>query len=135
MDWTRLSFLRPSRIVDGLRRRAREGGGLRAAGAIPCNLEDLEPALEREARATDEAKPWVPGKRCSVGFDQAFVTAEGDVLPCCFSDEVMGNLRERSFAEIWRGERYREFRRRLNAGRFAPYCIGNRCVMKGVVHR
>jgi radical SAM protein with 4Fe4S-binding SPASM domain len=117
-------------------RRAREAVVACArASAIPCNLEDLEPALEHEAQATDEGKPWVPGKRCSVGFDQAFVTAEGNVLPCCFSDEVMGNLRERSFAEIWRGERYREFRRRLNSGRFAHYCIGNRCAMKGVVHR
>jgi len=87
------------------------------------------------APAAEAAPSWVPGRRCSIGFDQSFVTAGGEVVPCCFSDEHMGRLDEASFAEIWRGARYAQFRARLIAGEFAPYCITNRCSLPGVVQR
>jgi MoaA/NifB/PqqE/SkfB family radical SAM enzyme len=40
----------------------------------------------------------------------AVVTTAGDVVPCCSLFDSMGNLREKSFEEIWRGERYRDLR-------------------------
>jgi radical SAM protein with 4Fe4S-binding SPASM domain len=101
---------------------------------VPCNLGEILSELHMERAANEEGRSWVPARRCSVGFDQTFITAEGDVLPCCFSNEVMGNLRTQSFSEIWRGAKYRDFRRRLINGRFADYCIINRCTMKGVLH-
>lgn len=101
---------------------------------VPCNLEQILPELQVEEACAREHKPFVPAKRCSVGFDHVFITGHGDVKPCCFSDEVMGNVREKSFSEIWFSPEYAEFRKRLINGRFAPYCIVNRCTQKGVLH-
>lgn len=84
---------------------------------------------------TESAAPWVPGKRCSIGFDQSFVAAGGEVVPCCFSDEQMGRLGEASFEEIWNGPRYADFRARLIRGQFADYCITNRCSLPGVIQK
>ncbi len=106
-----------------------------ARSSVPCNLEEIRAQLTAEAKSADRAgRPWKPAARCSVGFDQSFVTAQGDVTPCCFSDEVMGNLKTQSFREIWDGEKYKKFRSRLINGKFAHYCISNRCTMKGVLH-
>jgi MoaA/NifB/PqqE/SkfB family radical SAM enzyme len=80
-----------------------------------------------------EEAVFVPGKRCAVGFDQTFITSFGDVRPCCFSDEDMGNVRERTFREIWWGPRYSDFRRRLISGSFAKYCSENRCTLPSVL--
>src|SRR6185295_9649681 len=108
---------------------------LAAKSAVPCNLAEIRAQLTAEAAsAAQPGRPWVPAKRCSVGFDQAFITAQGDVLPCCFSDEVMGNISAQSFREIWDSAKYRAFRSRLINGQFAHYCISNRCTMKGVLH-
>ncbi|MBI4568602.1 MAG: radical SAM protein [Planctomycetes bacterium] len=48
---------------------------------------------------------------CVIGFLATTVTAEGHVRPCCASRLVLGNLHEEDFESIWRGERYRAFRR------------------------
>jgi len=102
--------------------------------AVPCNLDDMLRKLTAERATVCENQPFRPAARCSVGFDEAFINSVGEVMPCCFSDEVMGNLRRQTFREIWRGERYRDFRRRLIAGRFAPYCIRNHCALRSVLH-
>ena len=78
--------------------------------------------------------PYRPANRCSVGFDSAFITALGDVLPCCFSNEVMGNVREQSFKQIWYGEAYTLFRKRLINGDFAEYCSNVRCKLTSFLH-
>ena len=59
---------------------------------------------------------------------------KGDVLPCCFSNEVMGNVREQSFRDIWFGERYSDFRQRLINVRFSQYCIDVRCKLASFLH-
>jgi MoaA/NifB/PqqE/SkfB family radical SAM enzyme len=123
-----------SRIADALHSCAR-------AARIPCTLPPVASFVGTAALgkapvpAALPAEPasFVPGKRCAVGFDQTFITSFGDVRPCCFSDEHMGNVREQSFAEIWYGPRYCEFRRRLIAGSFARYCIENRCTLASVL--
>lgn len=101
---------------------------------VPCNIMQILPELKVEEYCAAEQKPFVPAKRCSVGFDQTFVTSLGEVLPCCFSSEVMGNVREKPFYEIWAGEKYQKFRVRLINGKFARYCIDSRCTMPGVLH-
>jgi len=48
---------------------------------------------------------------CTVGWTYARVLTTGDVIPCCKADKVtLGNLKEKSFAEIWCSDRYQEFR-------------------------
>lgn len=48
------------------------------------------------------------------------VTWDGLVVPCCFdkdADHRMGDLKKESFKDIWRGERYDNFRKRLFSSR------------------
>ena len=117
-----------------LRRAVEQLTQCAARSSVPCNLDEIVPQLRVEQARAEDGRPWAPARRCSVGFDQAFITADGEVRPCCFSDESMGNLREQSFDEIWKGKAYKDFRDRLINGRFADYCIINRCTMKGVLH-
>jgi len=44
------------------------------------------------------------------------ITWDGKVVPCCFdkdADHSMGDLNEQSFDEIWKGERFNEFRKKI----------------------
>ncbi|MEM2959393.1 MAG: radical SAM protein [Candidatus Jordarchaeaceae archaeon] len=46
----------------------------------------------------------------------------GDVTPCCFSREVMGNVRNRSFREVWDGEKFNNLRKSFLQGEFPDFC-------------
>ncbi|HEY4028251.1 MAG TPA: radical SAM protein [Candidatus Dormibacteraeota bacterium] len=67
-------------------------------------------------RAVDQRRPW---SGCTRPWRSTYVTANGNVLPCCiapFATEdydgiVLGNVFERPISEIWSGEAYEEFRR------------------------
>jgi radical SAM protein with 4Fe4S-binding SPASM domain len=54
---------------------------------------------------------------CTWPWDSAYITSAGVVQPCCMvmgDDRVsLGRLDEQSFADIWAGPQYQEFRRRL----------------------
>ena len=78
--------------------------------------------------------PYRPANRCSVGFDSAMVTAQGQVVPCCFSTEVMGCVRKNTFRDIWYGKTYVDFRQRLIKGQFPGYCSTVRCKLKSFLH-
>lgn len=48
------------------------------------------------------------------------ISWDGLVLPCCFDKDAehrLGDLKDRSFAEIWHGDAYDEFRKKLLKGR------------------
>jgi len=48
------------------------------------------------------------------------ITWDGVVVPCCFDKDAthkLGNLKETSFAELWQGEAYQNFRAQLLKGR------------------
>jgi radical SAM protein with 4Fe4S-binding SPASM domain len=82
-------------------RRAAEERGLR------LRLPDLLPS----APSHDEPRG------CGWPWDAAYVTSTGVVQPCCMvmgDDRIaLGRLDEQTFPQIWHGEPYREFRRRL----------------------
>jgi len=67
-----------------------------------------------------------PGCGCEYVFSTLVVNSNGDVVPCCYdihSEHVMGNLFRQSLAEIWLGEKFRDFRRRVGERRDAvPIC-------------
>ena len=47
----------------------------------------------------------------------------GDVVPCCYDlegNEIMGNLKDNTMEEIWNGEKYKNFRKRLKKSVFKP---------------
>lgn len=65
---------------------------------------DAAPAAEAEPHA------------CLVPWYSTYIDAKGSVYPCCYltnSSHVMGNINQSSFAEIWSGAAYREFRSTL----------------------
>jgi radical SAM protein with 4Fe4S-binding SPASM domain len=63
----------------------------------------------------DARRPW---SGCARPWRSTYVTANGNVLPCCFAPfttkdyegVILGNLFERPMEEIWNGSRYEEFR-------------------------
>lgn len=57
---------------------------------------------------------------CWKMWHSCVVTWDGKVVPCCFDKDghfVLGDLRKNSFADIWRGEPYQEFRAQLLSSR------------------
>lgn len=69
------------------------------------------------ARPPDDA-PW---QACLRPWTTAYITANGNCLPCCISpfatndyaSLILGNLFERPFAQVWNDAQYQEFRTRL----------------------
>ncbi|HZX74550.1 MAG TPA: SPASM domain-containing protein [Cyclobacteriaceae bacterium] len=53
---------------------------------------------------------------CWKMWNSCVITWDGKVVPCCFDKDahfVLGDLTKNSFEEIWRGEKYNEFRSTL----------------------
>jgi len=63
---------------------------------------------------------------CEMGRDSFFLDPHGDILACNVMEESMGNLKEKSFDEIWAGKRAEEVRQK------AKNC-GKNCWMIGSV--
>jgi MoaA/NifB/PqqE/SkfB family radical SAM enzyme len=84
---------------------------------LPFTASGLE-LPEESLRSRKVDRPW---SSCRRPWTLSYITAAGDVLPCCIAPFVvrdlaslrMGNLFEEEFRRIWTGSKYREFRRRL----------------------
>ncbi|MBV6343161.1 radical SAM/SPASM domain-containing protein [Candidatus Magnetobacterium casense] len=76
--------------------------------------EDKYWYYDREAFSREVLVPRkVPHNRCWWIYYSTVVWWDGDVVPCCRDargEHVMGNVLNQPFADIWNGERYREFR-------------------------
>jgi MoaA/NifB/PqqE/SkfB family radical SAM enzyme len=65
-----------------------------------------------------QAEPW---RSCSRPLRLAYITAQGNALPCCiapftgapYEDLKLGNYLQDGVDAVWHGEAYQEFRRRL----------------------
>lgn len=80
-----------------------------------------------EERGGYAVKPNENRHACVVPWYNVYVDAKGRVYPCCFliaTEQVMGNIFEEPFHNIWTGVRYREFRDRIVRDR--PNLIGCR---------
>ena len=123
--------------IPEMRRLAREWGvdklRIKTVGADDPETRDLIPTdrlLSRyDATAT---RPNTRHALCTMAWDHTVINVDGSVTPCCYlrpdmgDSFVMGNVFETTFAEIWRGPRYRKFRREMLAGRESmPVC--DRC--------
>ena len=64
------------------------------------------------------------------------ITWDGKVVPCCFdkdAEHIMGDLNERSFREIWHGEKFKTFRVSVLKGRRTiEICCNCTSGLKGV---
>jgi MoaA/NifB/PqqE/SkfB family radical SAM enzyme len=98
------------------------GVALHASGA-----RDLRGSLAAQRAAADH--PW---RACMRPWTTAYVTANGNCLPCCISpfatadydSLILGNLFERPFSEIWNAATYEAFRLRLLSADPNPSCAG-----------
>jgi MoaA/NifB/PqqE/SkfB family radical SAM enzyme len=72
-------------------------------------------------------RPW---SACYRPWKVAYVTANGNAMPCCFAPFVtqdfpglvLGNVLDEGFAAVWNGARYQEFRRRHQSDDPPPPC-------------
>lgn len=86
------------------------------------------PAYDGRVQVIWAVTPWTASERmdCYWPKSMTYVTVEGDVTPCCNyfdSRELkLGNVFRQSGEEIWNGEPYRAFRRRLLAGDLPSKC-------------
>ena len=80
-------------------------------------------------RPIDEKRPW---SGCTRPWRSTYVTANGNVLPCCFAPfttreydrAILGNVFERPITEIWSGDAYRAFRRAHQSNEPPEPCRG-----------
>jgi len=94
------------RLAEAQALATRHGIAMRASG-----LTDPLASLQ----ANDDARPW---SGCQRPWTLAYVTANGNVLPCCVSPWVardyagliLGNAFGEPFEKIWNGARYQRFR-------------------------
>lgn len=78
--------------------------------------------------AGDE-RPWMS---CNRPWYLAYVTAHGDVLPCCFAPFIttdlapvtLGNVLRTPLAEVWNGAAYQTFRQRFQSDAPPSVCAG-----------
>jgi radical SAM protein with 4Fe4S-binding SPASM domain len=74
----------------------------------------------------------MPWKRCYRPKTLMYITASGNVLPCCISpfatsdydSIILGNVFDSSLAEIWSGHRYRAFRKKRQTEQPPQCCKG-----------
>ena len=71
----------------------------------------------------DEVKERFP-HFCSMSTNYVKIEPNGEVYPCCRGPRelLMGNVNDQPMSEIWNGERYREFRRRMHAKDYHDVC-------------
>jgi MoaA/NifB/PqqE/SkfB family radical SAM enzyme len=72
----------------------------------------------------------LPVQQCDFPWKRNFVTYDGYVHPCCYTTQTgdrrghnsrsFGNLLERSFDDVWSGDLYSAFRKKMQAG-ILPY--------------
>lgn len=85
------------------------------------NGSDLIPTQDRYSRYRKLANGTYQLKNkmlneCWKMWHSCVITWDGKVVPCCFDKDakfVLGDLTKNSFQEIWRGEKYAEFRSTL----------------------
>jgi len=89
------------------------------------NGNELIPTQQKYSRyrKNDSGKWSIKNKllnHCWKLWHACVITWDGLVVPCCFDKDAvhrMGDLKERSFKEIWRGQAYDYFRKQILQGR------------------
>jgi radical SAM protein with 4Fe4S-binding SPASM domain len=97
---------------------------------IPEFVEDIDVDLPSGRAPVKVAGEEVVEPPCFHPWTSVSVSEQGDVMPCCATNTVMGNLKKQDFKSIWNGRRYRKLRNTVNSSRPPSYCQG--CVLRGV---
>jgi radical SAM protein with 4Fe4S-binding SPASM domain len=102
---------------------------LAAQLGIRFNASGLSSPLESVQADSSAKMPW---SKCYRPQTLMYITANGNVLPCCispfstidYSSIVLGNAFESSLEEIWLGPKYTDFRERLQTETPPKCCRG-----------
>jgi MoaA/NifB/PqqE/SkfB family radical SAM enzyme len=65
---------------------------------------------------------------CSDPWKNIYVDTEGAVLPCCYSGEHFGELRNKDIFSIWNSAKYQHIRSDLSSGNalaMCKYCLNS----------
>jgi radical SAM protein with 4Fe4S-binding SPASM domain len=76
--------------------------------------------------------PEVPNFHCAQPFQRMFLKYNGNVTICCIDDKdetIVGNWRENSLQEIWKGEIYRSIRSAHACGNYYDMEMCRKCYM------
>ena len=63
-------------------------------------------------------RKFIPENDCPWIYYSMVITWDGNVVPCCHdpkATEIMGNIIEQDLEEIWNGEKYQNFRKRVHS--------------------
>jgi radical SAM protein with 4Fe4S-binding SPASM domain len=96
---------------------------------IRLKASGLTAPRESLYRKSREEAPW---RECRRPWEVAYITARGNLLPCCISpfsildydSLVLGNVFEQDLEKIWTGEKFSEFRRRHQSSNPPESCSG-----------
>lgn len=96
---------------------------------IQFNASGLSTPVESLQADAVSALPW---SRCHRPSSLMYITANGNVLPCCiapfstveYASLVLGNVFNETLADIWQGARYKAFRRKQHTETPPTCCRG-----------
>ncbi len=123
----------PGVVDDAITRAGRHGLATNAADLIqPALVEDrgLDAALREDV---DRVEDPLFAAHCFLPWTTAVVHFDGRVSPCWeWRGEELGNVRDASLAEIWRGPVFQRWRADFLAGRMPDHC--RQCCLGFVDH-
>jgi MoaA/NifB/PqqE/SkfB family radical SAM enzyme len=100
---------------------------LGAVVGIPNHSNEPErpPFHDPSWRTFDHGQEFV-GEACPLPFNYCEMTDTGDVLMCCYLDRNIGNMKNRSFNEVWNSQFAQAMRQSMVDGSFR-YCDKQKC--------
>lgn len=66
-------------------------------------------------------------KDCHYPWTWMMVTSDGEVKPCCFSSESLGNLNDKSIDQIWNGPTAIALRKCIKGNKIHELCAAAPC--------
>ena len=76
--------------------------------------------------SVEHGQPYSKANPCAWLWQSSYISANGDVVPCCHiadsSVVKMGNVFDEPFTDIWNNDKYRELRRRIAGDDIPHFC-------------
>jgi len=115
--------------TDGSSELIQESQELAAKLGIQFNASGQSEPVESLQGQTEAGLPW---SKCYRPLTLMYVTANGNVLPCCISpfatvdydSIILGNVFENALEEIWTGSQYKNFRQQHQTATPPKSCRG-----------
>ena len=113
------------RDVDILKKSMALGKHL-GVSLMASGLVSPHESLKKKSKST---APW---RQCGRPRELAYITARGNLLPCCiapfatvdYSSVILGNVFEQPLDQAWLGEKYQDFRRKQQSSNPPACCLG-----------